>query len=116
MYPASVLQIRFASSIHSHPSDGRVEVNYNGHGWGTVCDRNWTLSDADVACQMRGFNSASLATSNALLFGAGNGTIWFADVECLGNESSLLECSHSNYGAHNCHHDHDVGVKCSCIA
>ena len=34
------------------------------------------------------------------------------DLQCNGDERSLLECSHRGVGVHNCLHSEDVGVIC----
>ena len=91
---------------------GRVEVNYNGQGWGTVCDDGWILEDADVVCRMLGYSSAANAT-RAAYFGQGVGPVWLDEVLCSGGEQSLLECSHSEVGAQNCRYSEDAGVICS---
>ena len=41
------------------------------------------------------------------------GPIHLDDVQCLGTEISLLECSHNGVGSHNCGHHEDIGVHCS---
>ncbi|XP_041470836.1 scavenger receptor cysteine-rich domain-containing group B protein-like [Lytechinus variegatus] len=91
--------------------EGRVEVFYNG-SWGTVCDDDWSLSDARVVCRMLGFQTAVRITTNAE-FGEGSGSILLDDVRCVGNERNLAECYHGGYGIHNCGHSDDAGVVCS---
>ena len=83
------LQVRLNGTNRHNNSKGRVEVNYDGQGWGTICDDNWNLTDANVVCRMLGLGPAIEATSSAF-FGQGNGPIWFDDVKCIGNEESLL--------------------------
>ena len=44
--------------------------------------------------------------------GASFAPIHLDDVRCLGNESSLLNCTHSGIGVHDCDHHQDVGIIC----
>ena len=93
--------------------EGRIEILHNGV-WGTICDHDWDLVDAKVACRMLGFAGALRAVTNAY-YGRGNGTVWLDNVECTGTETSLLNCSSNNFGPvdPNClDHHNDAGVVC----
>ena len=42
----------------------------------------------------------------------GTGQIVLDDLQCTGNESRLIDCSHNGLGNHNCIHANDAGVRC----
>ena len=89
-------QIRLAGSNNSH--EGRVEVSAYGQ-WGSVCDINFGLNDANVVCRQLGFHLGALQAPGASTFGAGS-PILMDDVQCLGNETSLSDCMYSGWGIH----------------
>ncbi|KAJ8027044.1 hypothetical protein HOLleu_32074 [Holothuria leucospilota] len=97
--------------VDGHSNDsGRLEVLINDE-WGTVCDEEWDLNDATVACRQLGF-PAAIFTYRHAHFGEGFGRIWISDVQCKGTELSLLECNHERYQKPSCNHTGDVGVLC----
>lgn len=48
----------------------------------------------------------------ATTYGVGNGPIHLDDLDCIGSEENLLECSADQRGDHDCTHEEDAGVKC----
>ena len=91
--------------------EGRVEVHYNGV-WGTVCDDGWNLNDAQVVCTELGHVEA-IAAEHSAFYGEGSGQIWLDDVNCVGTEETIKDCSHNGWGFHNCSHEKDASANCS---
>ena len=91
-------------------SSGRVEVNFHGT-WGTVCDDKFNKVDGLVVCKQLGFFGVDSVQGNAY-YGQGKGPIFLDDVDCIGSESSIVDCRHLDWGKHNCDHNEDVGVSC----
>uniref|UniRef100_A0A8D0TB60 SRCR domain-containing protein n=1 Tax=Sus scrofa TaxID=9823 RepID=A0A8D0TB60_PIG len=89
---------------------GRLEVLHGG-SWGSVCDDDWDVVDANVVCRQLGCGLA-LPVPRPLAFGQGRGPILLDNVECLGQEVALSECGSRGWGVHNCFHYEDVAVLC----
>ena len=47
--------------------EGRVEICHDNL-WGTICDNNWTLQDAEVACQQLGYTPECKAQTSQAFF------------------------------------------------
>ncbi|XP_062845269.1 scavenger receptor cysteine-rich domain-containing group B protein [Trichomycterus rosablanca] len=90
--------------------EGRIEVQHNGT-WGTVCDDDWDMVDANVVCrQLECGLAVAVATSSR--FGQGSGPILLDNVDCKGGERDLRQCGNQGWGIHNCYHYEDVAVIC----
>ncbi|XP_051974551.1 scavenger receptor cysteine-rich type 1 protein M130-like [Xyrauchen texanus] len=90
---------------------GRLEVYHNAV-WGSVCDDQWDIRDAQVVCRQLGCGAALSADGNAA-FGAGEGVVWLNRVECRGNEIHLWDCPLSLNNHTDCSHKEDAGLTCA---
>lgn len=89
---------------------GRVEVLHNKI-WGTVCDYNWSGSDAAVVCKEVGCGNFKAFTYGAY-FGATSGQIWMDNVNCNGEEAALSTCEFQGWGTYYCLFAEHAGVIC----
>ncbi|CAI8019969.1 Neurotrypsin [Geodia barretti] len=88
-------------------TEGRAEVCQGGV-WGTICNDNWSTEDTEVVCGQLLLLSSGITSS---FYGEGEGPIHMDNVQCLGVESSILECVYDIHTA-DCSHSQDVGVLC----
>ncbi|XP_078535233.1 scavenger receptor cysteine-rich domain-containing group B protein-like isoform X1 [Lissotriton helveticus] len=90
---------------------GRVEIKHENR-WGTVCDNDWDLKDAEVVCRQLNCGSASRAETRNELFLNGVFPVWMSDVKCTGAEKSLFDCPGPSWGINSCSWRSDGGVQC----
>lgn len=103
------LKFRLAGYPRKH-NEGRIEVFYNEE-WGTICDDDFTLANAQVLCRQLGFVGAT-GWAHSAKYGKGVGRIWLDNVNCAGNEKSIRDCKHRGWGNSDCSHEEDAGVIC----
>lgn len=86
-YLANFIKVRLVGGTSN--MNGRVEVNYNNGGWGTVCDDLWSIKDADVVCKMLKFKSAAASYTGAKPYGAGMCIIEVKPSLVIGNDTCI---------------------------
>lgn len=73
-------------------NSGEVRVSQYGIR-GTVCQDGWDDNDAKVICHQNGYlNGQTFGTLKLL---SQIDPIWLSNVECLGDEASIYDCSFS---------------------
>ena len=88
--------------------EGRVMILYAGV-WGAICNDLFNLSAANVVCRQLGYPGAVRVAS----YGSDSNQIWLDDVQCIGNETSIVDCSHNGFNIYDCNFNTDqVGVEC----
>lgn len=81
--------------------------------WAGICyDYDWDFPEANVVCRQLGYHGAAQPTYHER-FQTGKDDVKVTNVHCLGNETSILKCTHNLFGVgRNCWIG-EVGVACS---
>ena len=90
------------------PSEGRVEIWYNGQ-WNTICDDFGNVEEARVVCRQLGYDTDNVTPMSSAYYGQGSGPIQGA--RCYGWEDTLESCTLTSVDS-TCGHYQDGGVKC----
>ena len=102
----SHIQVRLVNGRDAH--EGRVEILYAGV-WGAICNDLFNIVAANVVCRQLGYPGAVRVAS----YGSDSTQIWLDNVQCIGNETSIVQCSHNGFNIYDCNFDTDqVGVEC----
>ncbi|XP_045179635.2 deleted in malignant brain tumors 1 protein-like [Mercenaria mercenaria] len=102
----NITDVRLADG--TGPYDGRAEIKVNGT-WGTICDKNFNINDADVFCNMLGLKGAQFFTGAR--HGEGSGPVYVDEYFCHSYNTDLSECKY--LFQNSCRHDRDVSVVCN---
>ncbi|CAK9254337.1 unnamed protein product, partial [Sphagnum jensenii] len=91
--------------------EGNVEIYHLGR-WGSICDDEWDITDANVVCKSLGFRLGALMATNNGQFGRARKLIWMDNIYCNGNEQSLDRCQFDGWKLHDCTTNEAAGVIC----
>ncbi|KAF0293870.1 Lysyl oxidase 2 [Amphibalanus amphitrite] len=94
------------------PFEGNVEIFHDGR-WGYICDDEWDMAEAEIACQQLGYQTAQKPTHDGF-YGHPEGEIsfWMDNMYCLGNERRLSQCRFDGWAQHDCAPSELAGVSC----
>ena len=88
--------------------NGLVEVYYNG--WGYICDNGWDAVDSNTMCMILGYEVAT-STTTGVYHSSTNYKL--SDINCQGNEVSILDCSYSIITSSSyCSNDEHISILC----
>ena len=76
-----------------------------------ICDDQFDLRDADVICRHLGFplGASELRKHSQFKTNITKEAKYLIDnLQCQGNENSIVECDHNGWGIHNCEPDEVV--------
>ena len=74
-----------------------------------MCDTNFGINNANVACRHLGFPGALRASTS---FPYTRAQVWLDNVQCIGNETGLEQCPHQGIGNHYLNRCRYSGVVC----
>jgi len=114
--------------VGRHPLEGKLQIYHDGT-WGTICDDNWDMRDAQVACRQLGLGDvadAMISYYSDDYFDIFSYTFdWESDgglqehlptfmdeVRCSGSEVRLAHCAFSGWNVEDCGHFEDVAIRC----
>ena len=86
----SLAAVRFLEDGVRSPWEGEIEVYYGGQ-WDRVCNIDWDINDAEVACKEIGFSGATSAEYSRAIHGV-HAIAILDGALCTGEELHLLDC------------------------
>uniref|UniRef100_A0A1X7TQF9 SRCR domain-containing protein n=2 Tax=Amphimedon queenslandica TaxID=400682 RepID=A0A1X7TQF9_AMPQE len=95
-------------------SYGAVEVCSNG-SWGSICSDFWDNNDASVVCKQLGYSPYGAIGSVVSYVSSSAQSHSIIDLNCTGNETTILSCPHNGLASYACSLNRDANVFCQNI-
>lgn len=97
------------------PSISLLEDNFSAFGkTGYICDDQFGMKDANVICRELGFQLGAAEIKGHSYYATDlkeeNTLYMIDDLDCVGNETTLLDCNFPGWGVHNCRNQ-EVRIK-----
>ena len=89
-----------------------MEIKAFSYDWGGVCDDGFDLEEANVICREAGYSQGAHEVFIGSQFGKGLGHILLDELNCKGDESSILECKFDPWNVTDCNDNEWIGVSC----
>uniref|UniRef100_A0A8B9ZFS9 SRCR domain-containing protein n=1 Tax=Anas platyrhynchos TaxID=8839 RepID=A0A8B9ZFS9_ANAPL len=93
------------------PCSGSLEV-YDRDQWKAVCHSHFGAKAAEVVCRELQCGTA-LSVHGAAQLGEGAGPVWDRELQCVGNESTILFCPWGASKDKACTHSNGTHVTCT---
>uniref|UniRef100_A0A8B9T3S0 SRCR domain-containing protein n=1 Tax=Anas platyrhynchos TaxID=8839 RepID=A0A8B9T3S0_ANAPL len=93
------------------PCSGSVEI-YDRDQWKAVCHSHFGAKAAEVVCRELQCGTA-LSVHGAAQLGEGAGPVWDRELQCVGNESTILFCPWGASKDKACTHSNGTHVTCT---
>ena len=90
----------FRLSLSEIPFLGRADIYHKGV-WTPVCNEDWNISIARMACRERGFSDV-IETFRSREQDSTSSALVLDTKECSGEESSIISCASYSQGADEC--------------
>ena len=133
-----ISDVRLVGSTSNHNGEGYILIRQHDGNWGTICDDSFQFKEAQVVCHILGYEFVTISfhlffdliliiqfslnefqpiilygTDHVNFHSVSNYSIYLDEVQCIGNETNLLQCENSGAGIHNCNNNEKVAIRCS---
>ncbi|XP_053387279.1 deleted in malignant brain tumors 1 protein-like [Mercenaria mercenaria] len=109
VFPLNITNTRLVNGTGTY--DGRIELQVDGHHWGTIDRRFVDLYDAQTICKT---HNASLAVYfNTAIYGKGTGPILTREMNCYAEKNTINSCTLYAPYRSGSSHLYDLSIACT---